>query len=81
MVPVAIWTGMDCAVGYLLTTGALTTTKVSVAPVSTTSMLSVGVGVDGGEGAARSADAIVLMKLLVSIVCFAGVPPCHLSGL
>jgi hypothetical protein len=51
----------------LLTTGALTTTKVPVAPVSATSMLLVGGGVCDGEEPARSADAI-LMKLLVSII-------------
>jgi hypothetical protein len=64
---------MGLIAGCLLTTGVLTTTKVPVAPVLATSMWSVGVGVDGGEEPARSAEAM-LMNSLVSIilapVCF-----------
>jgi hypothetical protein len=69
----------------LLTTGALTTTKVPVAPAPATNMLLVGVGwVDDGEEPTRSAVAR-LMDVLVSIFFIAlfvsaGVPPCHLSG-
>jgi uncharacterized membrane protein YccC len=83
-VPVATWTGMGLVAICLLMTGALTTTKVPVAPVSATNMLLVGVGwVDDGEEPARSAVARlmdVLVSIILALLVSAGVPPCHLSG-
>ncbi len=68
---------------WLLTTGALTTTKVPVAPVLATNMFGVG-WVDDGEEPARSVVASRWMDVLVSIILAlfvsAGVPRCHLSG-
>ncbi len=50
--PVATWTRIGFVVNFLLTTEALTTTNVPVAPVSATSMsLVVGVVFDGEEPA------------------------------
>jgi hypothetical protein len=58
MIPVTTWTGMGVVALCLLMTGALTTSKVPVAPVLATSMLLVGVVVCDWEEPARSADAM-----------------------